>query len=774
MLITVVISSGMLLLQNVAQSPGLPPERGDSALSGSTLLEVRIGNLVAATMHAQRVGDTVRLPVSEVLALAEFRSAATRSQLLTADSIAIILHAAVTVDWDELTATFVDDGSLPVSRRHARRMRGSRATGARGQLNMHSAVDTPHSIARTMRGLFVDYSISQATYGFRTRRAATSVALGTTMFGGTLDADLVAPAAGRAIATVAWRREWPDAPLIRALSIGDPLRAASAMFHEGISLSTRSLSRSGGARSIDITGSFPAGWEIEAYRDGVPIYTGAVDAHGAYAFELPASVGANPITITAFGSRDSAVSTVRYLNVPEETFPRGTQVYDVFVGRCRAATCDYGASVSALYAPASNVTLGGGFDVQHGARTVIVRPAAMLAIRWGDALNAHFRRSELGSRLQLRYTPTTQLDVSALIARENAAPAVLSSASLGAVWRWTGGGFATAALNLHRTRFDTYRSVRLDAWLPLGALVVRPLMRLTARGAGPVLKFDPPLPGAVIELAPIGLFRAARIRLAFNESTRADRSIRLASSGPRESQLEFGVERSSLSRFNRLTASLSTPLRLGRYYARSAMQSSELSTDQSITGSLALSDETALRVSATPNARRGTACLTGVLFVDSNANGVRDTEEKAIPYVGVQVADASVETDSAGRYSMQAEPFSTIVVRADAEALESDDLIAAALTVRPLPNAITRVDIPARVKSRAPVDDVGDKSGLPQNTEGRNTPSVHGHDFESGISNPHPVTYAGQMPEARKYIAAQGRPISLGDFKVIVRPSVHE
>jgi hypothetical protein len=161
----------------------------DSIRAEPVILEVRIGDIAATTVSALRVADRALLPLAPVLALAEVLPSTLARidasvEFLPSDSVAAMLHTAIVIDWDDLTVTMVDDGSLPVSQR-ARRERRRATFNAMAPATTHMVAVT-RATPLLPRGFVLDYDV--ATQGMRNvTRPDVRLAIGSTILGGGLD-----------------------------------------------------------------------------------------------------------------------------------------------------------------------------------------------------------------------------------------------------------------------------------------------------------------------------------------------------------------------------------------------------------------------------------------------------------------------------------------------------------------------------------------------------------------------------------------------------------
>ncbi|MGH7752867.1 MAG: carboxypeptidase regulatory-like domain-containing protein, partial [Gemmatimonadales bacterium] len=117
---------------------------------------------------------------------------------------------------------------------------------------------------------------------------------------------------------------------------------------------------------------------------------------------------------------------------------------------------------------------------------------------------------------------------------------------------------------------------------------------------------------------------------------------------------------------------------------------------QYVQGSV-LWDGTANRVRLAPGPSLERAGLTGRVFFDANANGIRDADEPGLPDVRVRIATTVAATDSNGELHVwDLVPFEPVMVVLDSLSLENPLWVPAYATVSvvPGPNRFRTLDLP--------------------------------------------------------------------------------
>ncbi|HXF25402.1 MAG TPA: hypothetical protein VN602_12815, partial [Gemmatimonadaceae bacterium] len=737
--------------------------RHDSLLAESVILEVRIGTVASAVVVARRIGDVALLPVAPVLALAELRKADAFNEYLPVDSLAVMLHAPILVDWDDLTATIVDDGGLPASRRAARERRRAVLDTARQDPDaLHATTLSTPLLPSTM---IVDYDATTSSMS-AIAQSTMHLGIGTNFFRGALDVDVLSPVNRRpAIVAWHWDRELAGT-LLRYARVGRvPLGDGSAI-GDGIFLSSQPLMHDD-TPSVTITGATGPGWDVEAYRDGMLVYSGRTDSTGSYAISMPTTRGSNRLTVSAYGTMGEERSLTRYVSVADNALPARTAAYDFAIARCEITACNYAAESTLRYAPFMRVTTGAGLRLSTGSRRTMIEPSLLLTTRLRDDLNASFRYATASTNADLRYAPSPMFDAFVTYANRRLAsvsalfPVRYSNATASAIWRITGAGYAASAtLAVAGYGLTDTQRLRLFMSLPLGSLYLRPFIDVarqlngasTSSGRG--LFAESPIPF----LFPIG----SRIRSGFATGGAGDNYITISAPIARSGRLDVGVEWPASPAAPRLTVSLDMLTRAARYETRSTAGSNG-STVHSLSGSLVLASSARL-AALSPTQLRGRASIGGVLFLDENGNGIRDATEPTLPGISISAGDVQIETDSVGAYRIDdVIPYTAITLRVDSLGLPTPGMAVPAVRVTPLPNGVTRVDLPITSRwSRLLSGSCGGVGGFPQDAQRRDPPPIHGDHLEPGIRDPNPVSHAREPPQTREYISAERGPVSLG------------
>jgi hypothetical protein len=775
----------------------------DSIRAEPVILEVRIGDIAATTVSALRVADRALLPLAPVLALAEVLPSTLHRtdasvEFLPSDSVAAMLHTAIVIDWDDLTVTMVDDGSLPVSQR-ARRERRRATFNAMAPATTHMVAVT-RATPLLPRGFVLDYDV--ATQGMRNvTRPDVRLAIGSTILGGGLDVAWARAGRGsfaRAAMPpdISWQRGWPLHSRIAFVRIGALAGAPGSVVGSGLLISNRSPLREDDAGPVTVAGRAGVDWEIEAYRDDVLIYAGIADSTGGYRISLPTSRGANRLSVATYGPDGAARITNRYLSVGNDMIAAGTAAYSASIGRCAVPDCDHAADLSLRYAPVAPLTVGAGVAASVGEHGFMLGPSASLAGRARDDLSASVRYRRDDSAIDVRYSPSPEFDLltvyrntaldtrlgNAIARMPGAAPASRSSAVASVVWRpRQGAPSLSATADLAGRNLTDDQRIRVASHLSAASVYVRPFVSLMRRLHAPSTLIGY---GAYAESPLHRVFPGGtRIRAAMNfgDGQSGDTFVMLCVPFVGAGRVEAGAVWAGERRradAPLISMSLSLVSRAVRYDARSDVSAQPAGTrwtasralaygvthtlSHAVSGSVAVAGHASdvfhmARLSASP--LRGRTEIAGKVFVDGNANGVFDPSERPLSGVSVAVGATVVETDSAGDYHLRdVLPFEAVILTVDPLTLPSSGTSISPVRVVPLPNCTTRVNLPVTdaQPSGASVRGLSGVGWLAQHAQRGDTSSVHRDHLQPGAGDSHPVAHSRQSAEPAEDVAAKG------------------
>ncbi len=722
------------------------------------VIDLRIGRISGTTVQAYRVRSEVLLPLSQFFQLAEIRHRLTPEGRLEAtvdpgnlpividprsdsmhygdhrvrierefirfeaaglyvgsERLGDLLGFMFAVDWSDLTATIVDPSSLPIARR--RRREAARDAYLRRPDGMRA--DVAFGLQRpAWDGLVIDYSVFSpsadpvggSTFGF---------GLGADVGGGSLEmlGQSVGPAEqGRVHLDGSWTGVWRENRWVKQLRLGDvPSTGPRGRALEGVALTNAPFVRPSLLGSLRYAGRLEPGWSVEAYRGGDLVAFDSADAAGGFAVDLPVRYGENPVDFIAygpFGEIRAFNSTYRALS---ELLPARQFEYGLAGGRCPQPTfiCDATANLDLRYGVHRRWTVQGGLDQYwrdslpdrtHPYAAIVGNPSNAWAVQ-GAIVGAGLARGAL------QYAPSVNARVEAEYVRF-----VRDSASVLAVpgrreqWMLTGflrpnptQGFLFFDGRIERISTDAgaLTRTRLGASLQTDEIRLLPYVRTEHgqaaggdRGFAGLSAFMLPRPRWGAFLSQVLLRANAEMERQAGLISWSAFAARPIAPGVR---LEVGV--GWLRGDQGLTYSLSVTSYLSALRAVTSVLAppgQPVSATQFLQGSV-LWDRRTDRLGVAPGPSLERSGLSGRVFLDENANGIRDAGEPGVVNARVLVGSHSTRSDPAGAYRVwDLVPFEPVLVSLDSLSLESPMLVPlfARTIVVPGPNRFRSLDIP--------------------------------------------------------------------------------
>ena len=766
----------------IANSQNRQLPRADSIRAEPILLEVRIGDVASSTLQAMRVGDAAIFPLAELLTLAGFPVSAESARYVSEDALAAILHATVSVDWDDLTATIGDDGTLPVSRALARQNRralfqraSERATAATGISAISARIPT------FPRDVTLDYDVASTRDRVR-RTTSIHAVMGGSLVGGSVYLGVL-KAPGVAQGLLAWERDFPDRSLMRSLRLGGVLLGAAGL-GTGITVSSQIPNQIRAVAPIVFRESPGPGWQMEVYRDDDLAYAGVTDSTGGYVARVPVSRGVNRFTVSAYGPRGEQRTIERYVYVGSDALRPRSGSYDMAIGKCAIAECDYAAQFDARYSPFAGITLGGDFGDEVSTNGHQLRLASLLSIQARDDIDVTLRSTTNQLGVQAHYAPNPALDLATSYGRtsvvrgRHGVTAPRPVAIVNASWRPQTNGFMSVSGEFTGRDITGKQRLRIASSASMMGHYVHPSMTLT-RGLDDgmvAIGF-----GAYSESAMPAVFPAgSRLRIGIADQPYADSFAEFVLAVRAAAQLHIGANWTRGQSRPRLALSLGMITRASRFDIRSDASQVGPAVTNSVSGSarIGLNRSPGSRlVTVSPFQQLGRAQIAGSVFMDSNRNGIRDPGEGGIPGVSVVIGDMSVETDSGGVYRfLDVGPFVPVVITVDSLTLPGEAMVAPSVRLIPPANATTRVDIPvtdAFLASR-PANVTQGVPGVAQDAQRGDSASVHRDNFEPRTGDSNPVTNPRQSAESGEHIPTKRGPVSIRDVQIVITPRVDE
>ena len=639
---------------------------------------------------------------------------------LSARQLGALLDLSIDVDWGELQVVVRDPASLPVAIRLARE-------SARAALRRGTAEVMPELVLggdrRPLGGFVLDYSVfspSNDLFG----GATYSLAAGADVGGGSLEVGLQSegPASsGDVRLDASWLGVWRNRTWLRQLRVGDGFGSGpTPRAIRGVYVSNAPYLRPSLISDVAYAGRLPPGWQLEAYRNGVLVGVDSVRANGSYSVELPVLYGENPVDFVAYGPFGERREFSRKYLVPSDLLPPGRFEYGLSAGQCRLDQCSAAANVDLRAGVTRKWTLGAGMDrFWRDTLPDLFHPylnaVGTLADAWtvgGDAVLNGLLRARLS------YEPTLDLRIGAEWTRfdRNAVQPILnplhrrSQLLVNGFWRPdTRRNFLyiDGRLDYSTSASGSVLESRTGVSIGIGPVRAVPYVRLeqTRLTDSPASTntfggFDLfAVPGASWG----ALFRQLWVRASLEAESRGTvetSALTVARALTSELRLEGGVSWTRGSGGATWTLALSTAMPELRAYTQvTAPPVGPVGATQSVQGSVLYDNSAhAIAFDAGPAMQRGG--LAGRVFLDENGNGRLDPGESGLANVRVQVGNSSAFSDSAGEYRVwDIVPFEPVLVTVDSLSFDSPlwvpGFVAAA--AYPVPNALTRVDVPIRL-----------------------------------------------------------------------------
>ena len=703
-----------------------------------------------------------------------------------------VFGVGIRVEWQALTAYVGHTAALPVVRR-ARRER-QRALLERRRRGVQALDLSPPD--RVAGGALLDWSATATTR----ETYALDLGLGAKFLGGSFELRPrfwgIQGTAG-ADFRGSWSRAWPDQPWLRQVRIGDVQSAGRRAYRlRGVVVTNAPYIRSSEFDVEDLRGQVAAGWEAELYDRGRLVGYAEPGAGGTFTVPLQLRYGQNPYDLVLYGPGGEVVRETRTIRVPFSRLPGGHFEYAVGGGACDVEPCDAVMTLDARYGVTPRVTVQGGSDVIFGlSNQTVWQPYALasaavlpsLSLTGEAVANGHVRASAA-----LEPTPDFHLTLAHTAfasAGQELTTALLQRHRTDGTFFWRPGAIhgtlffqaqgahstgpdltqslyqasATARLGSlrytfggrydHASRADTTTFNRFAMDVGVDAVLHAPLWWLQGASARGVLSIEP-----ANGVASIGGSVGRRVM----DLLRADVGIGWF----RGAGLTLDI-------------TLTTALRGPRATVRNRVSESGSDAILFANGSVAW-DPSSHLVRWSDGGDLGRAGVTGILYLDENANGVRDAGEPGLGGIPVSVGGWSDVTDQNGRFSAwDLFPFEMVEVTVDSLAFDDPRYVLPSplVEVRPTPNSFVSIEVPvivgAEVSGYVLLDEEG-LAGVPvvlrnleTGTEKSYLTYSDGGFYATGV---HPGEYEVTLPAA----VAERLKVAVPPLSIFIPPGVGE
>jgi len=631
-----------------------------------------------------------------------------------------LLGVMFAVDWSDLSATVIDPSPLPI----ARRLRREAAREAYLRRPDGMRADVTLGLQRpSWDGVVLDYSLfspssdplAGSTYGF---------GLGADVGGGSLEmlAQSVGPAErGQLHVDASWTGVWRENRWVKQLRFGDVASTGPrSRALEGVSITNAPFVRPSLIGSLRYGGALEPGWSVEAYRGGDLVAYDSADASGAFRIDLPVRYGENPVDFVAYGPFGEIREFNRTYRVLIELLPARRFEYGLSAGRCPqpSFTCNATTNIDLRYGATARWTVQGGLD-QYWRDSLPDRTHPYAALVGNPSNDWAIQSEVVGGGLvrgALRYEPSVDLRLEGEyvhFAPDSAS--VLAVPGRRAQWTVTGffrpktsHGFFFFDGRFERISTDAgaLTRTRLDASIQTDEMRFLPYVRTehgqTTAGVSGVTNRE--YVGVATFVMPQARWGRFLSQTLLRTNTEIERQAGLVSwSAFAAHPLARGVRIEVGANWLRGDAGLTYTVTVTSYFSAMRAVTSMLappgqpvSATQFLQGSV-LWDRRTDRLGVAPGPSLERSGLSGRVFMDVNANGIRDAGEPAIANARVLVGSMSARTDSSGAYRVwDLVPFEPVIVSLDSVSLDSPLLVPlfARTSIVPGPNRFRSLDIP--------------------------------------------------------------------------------
>lgn len=665
-------------------------------------------------------GDSMQFGDRRVRIEREFIRFESSELYVGSERLGDLLGVMFAVDWSDLTATVIDPSTLPI----ARRLRREAAREAYLRHPNGMPADVTLGLQRPpWDGVVVDYSLfapstdplAGSTYGF---------GLGADVGGGSLEmlAQSVGPAEqGRVHVDASWTGVWRENRWVKQLRFGDVASTGPrSRALEGVSITNAPYVRPSLIGSLRYGGSLEPGWSVEAYRGGDLVAFDSADASGAFAIDLPVRYGENPVDFVAYGPFGEVREFNRTYRVLTELLPARRFEYGLSAGRCPQPSfvCNTTTNLDLRYGATARWTVQGGVD-QYWRDSLSDRTHPYAALAGNPSNDWAIQGEVVGAGLvrgALRYEPSVDLRLEGeYVHFTSDSASVLAVPGRRAQWTLTGflrpktsHGFFFFDGRFERVSTDAgaLTRTRLGASIQTDEMRLLPYVR-TEHGhttAGPGGVSNREYVGLATFVMPQARWGRFLGQTLLRTNTEIERQAGLVSwSAFAAHPLARGVRVEVGANWLRGDAGLTYTLTVTSYFSALRAVTSMLappgqpvSATQFLQGSV-LWDRRTDRLGVAPGPSLERSGLSGHVFMDVNANGIRDPGEPAIPGARVLVGSMSARADSSGAYRVwDLVPFEPVIVSLDSVSLDSPLLVPlfARTSIVPGPNRFRSLDIP--------------------------------------------------------------------------------
>lgn len=623
-------------------------------------------------------------------------------------------NVATRVEWADLSAVVGQSSGLPVVRRARRERRRALLHAWRPPAPSSLELRPAEPVAD---GAVFTWSLTASTTE-PTEDLSLDLGIGAKLLGGSVELREQLWNARGGVGSdlrASWVRAWPDRDWLRQVRLGDAQsNGRRARLLQGAVVTNAPFVRSSEFEVEQLVGRIPPGWEVELYHRSRLAGYGQADGLGTFGVPFQLRYGQNPFELVLYGPGGEVVRQKRTIRVPFSRLPRGQFEYAVAGGRCRLDPCDGLLSLDLRYGVSSRVTVQGGYDALfRDARGGLWQPYAIVSAAVLPSLSLTGEavlNGQLGGSLALEPTPDLRLDMRHTRIAETAREygGILSEdqrteASL--FWRpgALGGSLFFQFAGLRATGPGIRRSrAQVAATARLGAARYSMGLRRDVIGSDTIAgrdRFAVDLSADAVLSGPVPWLQSVTARGAVSVQPTGGFDAVSATLGRQIRswvRADVGLGWFRFGGYS-LDVGFSTVLPGPRIGTRNRFSSETGARGLMFANGSVIWDPDSRLLRWSDGGDLGRAGINGVLFLDENANGVRDMDEPGLAGVPVYVGGWYDITDADGKFAAwDLFPFEAVSIEVDSLALEDPRLVlpAARIRVRPTPNSFLSIDVP--------------------------------------------------------------------------------
>jgi hypothetical protein len=600
--------------------------------------------------------------------------------------LAALLDVYINANLAELAAIVRDARNLPAVQRAFREQRHAQLQRANGGGGARMTSVTPQR--SPIGGAALDWALGIDNVA-PLESGSFEAGLGAEVLGGSAlvihqERWLEGTAANARRTDASWTRVWPTNPYLKQLRLGEvPGTGRAPRQVQGVVVTNSPFVRPALYGTAPLAGAVPPGWDVELYRNSALVGYAAAGPDGRYVFDVPILYGTNPVELVAHGPTGEVRRSSHTFEVGPERLAARQFEYGIAAGGCGLDPCDGTLNLDARYGATRAVTLRAGSDwFWRDTLPDLWHPYGSVAVQATRAIEL-FAEGVASALVAGRVTFAPTPDVQAVFRQTRFIDSV-EAPLVGSAFerdRTEAYGFYRPALFGRRLLFraDLLRSAGPTQEFQSGRLGVTARSRLgqadlavltIRQSATPAPTTAETTVGAQLAheiTRPWWLLQRTLVQLggAVNSARGFDAaSLQLSRRVSRAFSLDVGVDWRE-GRGAAFLFALRAGLSSVRYTSQNRVDASGMSGLQLFEGSVLWSEREGRPVLGDGRSL-GRSGVTGVAFLDTNGNGLRDPNEPGLPGIRVRVGAWLARTDEAGRFRVwDVTPFEPLSIEVD-------------------------------------------------------------------------------------------------------------